>query len=443
MIEPLAQPATESSLRVHALLVAYEFPPSASPQSLRWAYLCRELADGGLRMSVVAPRRGDDGRGLPDCGACDVRRTWPGPVMATLDGLRSLARRRTTDIGRTRVADVRARPSVDGLNWKGRLIERIHALLGAMLFPDIRAEWNPWARRAVRALLRQGGIGVVVTSHEPASVLALGLEARRSGVAWVADLGDPVAAPYTPPRWRRRALRLERAVCELADHVVVTSEATRSLLMARHGVDGRRITVVTQGFDASAPLPAREGPVAGRPLQLLYTGSLYAFRRIDALLQAVNDVPGVQLSIASRRLPREVGRWQRRCPDRIRLLGTVTHARALELQRAADVLIDIGNEAPEQVPGKFYEYLGAARPVLHIGDGKSAAATELQALRRGWVCAPRPERISALLGTLVGLNARGQLESGLDLGPEAVHRFSWRASAAKMAHVLRAAAAPA
>lgn len=438
MIDPPAELGPESSPGMHVLLAAYEFPPSPSPQSLRWAYLCREMAGTTLRMSVVAPRNSEEGHGLPDCGHCRVQRAWPGPFMATLHWLRSLPGVGAGARDETRAA-VALQPShVDGLNWKGRLVERIQRGVGAMMFPDIRAEWNPWARRAVRALLREGGISVLVTSHEPASVLALGREARRAGVAWVADLGDPIAAPYTLPRWRRRALRLERAVCEQADHVTVTTEATRSLLMARHGVDGRKITVVTQGFSAAVVDRTQTHPVAGRSLQLLYTGSLYAFRRIDALLEAIGNVPGVQLAIASRRLPDEVRSWHKRYPDRIRLLGPVTHAHALELQRTADVLVDLGNESPEQVPGKFYEYLGAARPILHIGDDKSEAASELSALRRGWVCAPGEASISRLLRTLVELNARNQLESGLDLGQEAVRGYSWHASAVKMARVLQA-----
>ena len=441
MIDPPADPVRETSRGVHVLVVAYEFPPSPSPQSLRWAYLCREMAGTSLRISVVAPRSGEHGHGLPDYGDCDVQRAWPGPFMATLDWLRSLPGRGSVAGDETRSATATRPSHTDGLNWKGRLVERAQRGIGAVMFPDIRAEWNPWARRSVRALLRKGGISVLVTSHEPASVLALGQEARRAGVAWVADLGDPVAASYTPPRWRRRALRLERAVCEQADHVTVTTEATRSLLIARHGVDGRKITVVTQGFSAAVAGRAQVRPIADHPLQLLYTGSLYAFRRIDPLLEAVANVPGVQLAIASRRLPREIGDWQKRYPDRIRLLGPVTHARALELQRTADVLVDLGNEAPEQVPGKFYEYLGAARPILHVGDGKSVAASELSALRRGWVCAPVAASISTLLRTLVELNARKQLESGLDLGKEAVRGYSWHASAAKMARVLHAAVA--
>src|SRR5690606_33503244 len=148
----------ETSRGVHVLVVAYEFPPSPSPQSLRWAYLCREMAGTGLRISVVAPRSGEHGHGLPDYGDCDVQRAWPGPFMATLDWLRSLPGRGSVAGAETRSATATRPSHTDGLNWKGRLVERAQRGVGAVMFPEIRAEWNPWARRSVRALLRKGGI---------------------------------------------------------------------------------------------------------------------------------------------------------------------------------------------------------------------------------------------------------------------------------------------
>src|SRR5690606_39301354 len=94
---------------------------------------------------------------------------------------------------------------------------------------------------------------VVVSSHEPATTLQVGLQAARGGFRWVADLGDPVLAPYTPRRWQGRAGRLERDVLREAEHVLVTTPATRELLCDRHGADPRRVTVVPQGFDESVP----------------------------------------------------------------------------------------------------------------------------------------------------------------------------------------------
>src|SRR5690606_21504818 len=53
------------SIAMQILLIAYEFPPSPSPQSLRWAYLARHLADRGHRISVLTIHLGGETPGLP------------------------------------------------------------------------------------------------------------------------------------------------------------------------------------------------------------------------------------------------------------------------------------------------------------------------------------------------------------------------------------------
>jgi len=427
---------------MRVLLVAYEFPPSPSPQSLRWAYMSREMAMAGLDMEIVAPRLPATQACIPECGGYSVRRTFPGPFMATVAWLRSLS----ADAGAPRpqrAQDNAVDADLSGggatLNWKGRLVERLQAFVGAPLFPDIRAEWNPWARSAIRDRLGRGDIDVMVTSHEPASVLTLGREAMRVGVKWVADLGDPVQAPYTPARWKRRAFRLERQVCRRADHVTVTSEPTRELLIRRHDVEPGRISVVTQGFDQRA-VQATSNESGGDRLELLYTGSLYGFRRPEALLEAVARTPGTRLSIASRHMPASVAAWQKRHPGSVRLLGPLSHPDALALQRRADVLVDLGNDQAEQVPGKFYEYLGAMRPILHIGPPGSVAAALLSNARRGWTCGADCCEISDLLERLVVLKAEGRLDAGLDLGPSVVAEHSWESLSRSMIGILRSVA---
>lgn len=411
------------------LLAAYEFPPSPSPQSLRWAYLVRELACAGASMTVISPRLAPGRDGLPAVAECSVLRTFPGPFMGLVGWLRGLARQPRASHGGTQ-----GEPGPATVNWKGTSIEHLQAWFGALIFPDIRGEWNPWARRTLRRRLRQGGVDLLVTSHEPASVLSLGLEARKAGVAWVADLGDPVLARYTPLRWRKKALKLERLVCMQADHVTVTTDATRELLMERHGISPARISVVTQGFDQSAP-QASSASEQSEFLELVYTGSLYGFRRLDTLIGAIIATSGARLTIASRQVPESVLGWQRLHPDRIHLLGSLPHRAALERQRQADVLVDIGNDQLEQVPGKFYEYLGASRPILHIGSSRSAAAVQLESLRRGWQCEADVGKLSLLLRHLLVLKMAGRLESDLDLTRASVSRHSWAALASKMLRI--------
>ena len=86
-------------------------------------------------------------------------------------------------------------------------------------------------------------------------------------------------------------------------------------------------------------------------------------------------------------------------PDSVRLLGFLGHRQALEAQRAAHVLVNIANADPSQIPGKFNEYLGAARPVLHIAadGGQDLAAAFVQRTGRGWVVENDRQQIGGTL----------------------------------------------
>lgn len=433
--------------RLRILLIAYEFPPSPSPQSLRWVYLSNCLAALGHEVHVMAPDLMGAGTGLPDpAPLVHMHRVHPGPMRALLD---RLARRRPSAAA---VGDVRAVNDHDvfaglgpveppRLNWKGRLLERLQTIASWLLYPDMRGEWARPARRALPALVDRIQPDVVITSHEPATTLLLGLEARRRGCRWIADLGDPVLASYTPWRWRRRARALERRVLREADHVLVTTAKTAELLSKRHS-DHAPITTIPQGFDDHGPTcEARPSPALGPVLELLYAGSFYAFRDPRPLVEGVLQVPGVRLNIASGNVPNWMVRLAEQHPCQLRLLGRVPHRRLLVLQQQADVLVSIANADPVQIPGKVFEYLGACRPVLHLQmqDGDEVGRLVV-GMSRGWTCRAAPDSVA---GEVRGLRDRadgGRLEEGLDLGPGPVRQWSWTASADKLDTVLNSMA---
>ena len=389
------------------LLIAYEFPPIPSPQSLRWAYLVRELAALGHEIVVIAPDHPGYGPagGLPVVPAIvTVHRTAPGLFGWLLARLGS--RRRSAAHSSAPASDQSGAslpPAVAStLNWKGRLFHFARDLYASRLFPDARGEWTPWARKAVATALESFGPDVVIVSHEPANTLELGLFAQRRGYRLIADLGDPVCASYTPRRWRGRAFRLERLICEKADLVTVTSKATARLMVERHNADPRRVYVMTQGFDSAFSADDGDSVVQMDPrrIEMLYTGSFYEFRRHHALVEAVVATPGVRLNVASSVVPDAIVEAARLHPDQVRLLGFLTHRDVLRLQRQADILVNLANDDPAQVPGKIYEYLGARRPILHIGPPRHDESIDL--LRRTGAGVSCPDDAGAIAAILAG-----------------------------------------
>lgn len=421
------------------LLIAYEFPPSPSPQSLRWAYLCRELHRLGHEVHVLTIDLGGSTPGLPQLpDGVTVHRTYAGHV-------RGLVARRRRHRERIRSAQATVAGPHEGPSrasrsgWKQKLSSLLQRLAEFIWFPDLRGEWLPIGRARLDALLEQVRPDVVVSSHEPATTLELGLRARAAGFRWIADLADPVLAPYTPARWRGRAQRLEAEVCRRAEQVLVTTPAARDVLRERHG-QAAPITVLTQGFeDAGGPADGTAVEFDTGRLELLYTGSFYAFRSGDALVQAVIDTPGVRLNVATVHAPDALLQAIARHPDRIRLLGFLPHRAAIATQREADVLVNLANRDPMQVPGKCYEYLGAGRPILHLGDTPGdAVAALVRERRRGWVAATDAGSIASCLRELVARKDAGTLTRELSLDVEDVAEFGWSRLAARLDALLGA-----
>ncbi len=454
------------------LLIAYDFPPIPSPQSLRWAYLVKELAGAGHEVHVLAPDVCGYGMGglpvLPD--TVRIHRVWPGPHAAFVRW-RSQRRIQPVTNGDEQPSAGASPSTSDGatvpggysasveLNWKGRLRERVlgpirafrralnrgvpvpglnvnlSGLAAYFMYPDIRAEWAPWATRKLDALLTSIAPDVVVTSHEPANSITLGLRASSKGYRWVADLGDPLLAPYTPRRWRARAFRLERALCEQAASVTMTSESAIQSLRTRHPMVADRCHLLTQGFDQSF-VPGQK-PLAGGPsdhLDLLYTGSFYVFRDPTPLIHAVIDTPGVRLLVATIVAPEVLLRAAKEFPEKFVLLGFIAHKEALALQRESDVLLNIANSDPVQIPGKLYEYFGSGTPILHMSDSAMDASAELVVrLEAGWCVRPDEAALREVLGDLLERKRSGRLaRPSMD---DRFQQYSWKSIAERFAGI--------
>lgn len=453
---------------MHLLLVAYDFPPIPSPQALRWAYLVRELARAGHRVEVIAPDVPGYGRGgLPELPPeVRIHRVEPGKLTRLL-----LGRRQTVDKavpttyceappvaqaamsaassgqmqqlnwkGRLRRHLERSLGVRDGLNLKGELAERIKSMMSRWMFPDYRAEWVPFANARLDAVLRDGRPDAVVVSHEPACSLPVGLHAVRCGIPLVVDMGDPVLAPYTPERWKDQALRLEREVCKAAVMVSVTTDAAADVLTQRHDLPSGRVLVVRQGFDPEFKALDHERQLDFDPsrLELLYTGSLYSFRRAETLLEAVVSLPGVRLTVATISAPDYLVQAADKYPESIRLVGFMPHRAALAAQRECDVLLNIANADPVQVPGKVFEYLGAGKPVLHLrGSEQDATGALITRLKAGWDIPTEGPAIAGSLRALCELHREQRLGDIVDQRND-VQPYAWPSLAQEWATVVQA-----
>lgn len=419
------------------LVIAYEYPPIIAAQSMRWFYLANELAALGVKVDILTTKIRDvwafSGYIRPEI---TVHRCFPGPFVGLSGWLggkldHSEAAENVLPAGSGAVP--RITQSLE------KLYRLLRAMLDCLLFPDVRTEWLPFAWREIKALFAKQHYDLVVSSNEPGVDLILGLCAKkRWHVPWIVDLGDPVLTPYSP--WWRRWLdkRFERKVCTQADHLLVTADLARDVLAARHNLRKDRFTVIPQGFDnsRSSALPGQTSIALIEKLRrefvLVYTGTFYkAFRDPSELIAAVAAVPGIHLVIAG--YCEAFLQQLRTLGDRAHLFGKIAHLDCLALQKHATVLINQGNQQAYQVPGKFFEYLGANRPILHISaSNPDPTAALLSRLKRGLVVKNQKRDIQKALETLYEAWRQGKLDERFDWSSEMVKDYSWGAHASRL-----------
>lgn len=403
------------------LVISHDFPPARSPQAIRALAFTRVLAGQADQVHVLT-RTCLPGMASPALPAnVQVHRSSPGWLESAIDGL--VARRRATREGAVPPDQVRAHAAPATLNWKGRLVAKLRRGVDLACFPDGRSLWIPDALRTLDRLGQEQRPDVALVMHEPAASLCVGRRLNAMGVPWLADLADPVLAPYTPRHWRQRARRLEASVLAEAGAASVTNAGTAALLESRHGPLALPLSVLPQGFwpDAAPPAPGPTGP-----LRLVYTGRFYPTRDPAALLEAVVATQGVELVIAGPEMPATVIAAATRHPDSIRLAGELEHGEALALQAGADVLVSVGNLGTAQSPGKVQEYFGAGRPLLHLfHDPADPAPALITSRRRGLACPARADEVSAALRELASLKSSGGLAERFDLTGATVADYQW------------------
>jgi glycosyltransferase involved in cell wall biosynthesis len=324
------------------LILTYHFPPSAASGSFRMLGFARHLPSHGWRPVVVAPPS------LP----------WE-PVDPDLAGR------------------VPPEAVVYRVPYRsGRLARRV------ALF----ASWLPAALPTCRKAAREQKPDVVLTSGPPHEVHWLGLWLkRRYGLPWVADFRDPWY-----PVWRleagrgvtRALIRAQEAlVVHGADAVIANAPAACRAFRDTYPRLRRRFVTLPNGYDREAfePLATARPPRApGEPVRIVHAGAVYFGRDPRPLLDAVKavsvtGVPGVEVrffgppSESGLDLAREAE--DRGLGGRVVVGGQVPYARALREMAAADinVLLDSPGRTVG-VPAKLYEYIGAGRPVLALGE---------------------------------------------------------------------------
>jgi len=367
------------------LVVSYEFSPSISPRAIRWTAIVNEWVRQGILVDVVCAR--PIGEHLTPQQQDGVRIYRTGEL-----GIQALRSRMRTRDSAPSSGD-RAPGTFLG-TWILAAIRWLYARTWRpILWPDYACLWYLPARRAAMRLARAQRYDALVTVSHPFTSHWIGLSLKRrfKSLRWLADSGDPFAFLISPAvnnhrLYARLNYVVERRVFTRADALTVTTEATRARYEELFPECGKKLAVLPPLLAESddCQLQTEPRPADGR-LRLVYVGTLYRTIRNPVPLLVLfermrNTSIGDRLDLHFYGDVHDCGacfdEYRERLGSTLHVHGIVSHQAALSAMHDADVLVNLGNDTPYQLPSKVVEYLATGRPVLNIArraDDSSAA----------------------------------------------------------------------
>jgi glycosyltransferase involved in cell wall biosynthesis len=403
---------------VKILFLAWYFPPSNTIAAVRLGKLAKFLTRSGHDVRVITPRGAPYAATLPvEIPESRIYRTAWTDINAYQARAKTAVRRLLAATPQGPGVDVAAesRQPPRGTAYHGSRLSRLYQLL--FNFPDRQVGWLPAARREALRLLEAWRPDAIFATAPPFTSLLIGhLLSRASGVPLVVEFRDRWSDDpyYPPPWWRRRMERwTESRIVGRAAALTTVSEPWAEAYRARYG---KPVEVIYNGYDpadqSSAVASNSQGGWPDRHvLRITHTGGIYRGRRDPSpLFDAISRHPDLKrrvrvvfYGLATDHVPalaRDFG-----VEDSIEIYARVEHAESIRQQRRSDVLLLMQMDSPlEQgnVPGKFFEYLGARRPILVLGWDQGVPATIVKQRGAG-AATTEPEAIARQLRTWLAI----------------------------------------
>ena len=396
------------------LIVAHWFPPDNVIGAVRVGKFAKFLYDLGYEVRVIA---GSD----PEFRDHSLPVEIPSTAVTYLDSPIDQTWRRfnlfASHSNQSKISATKA-GTVEGQRrstsrFRETLTSHYYALIRT---PDARAGWIKSAVAAGTKLVDKWRPDLIFASAPPnSSLVAASRIARICGSPWIAELRDLwVENPYYEyPKWRLWLDRIyeRRTLRSAAGLVSVTPLWTQSL-------ERKYLQPAICILNGFAPEDFPKDPPRPKPgdvVSLVYTGNIYiGYRDPTALFEAINLLGPERSNVAVHFYGPPIEQVRsfaaaQNVLDRVFVHDRVTYKESLTLQCSADVLLLLqwDNKKDEgNIPAKFFEYLGAGRPILMLGYEHGTLARMVRERNAGLV-SNDPVRIAEQLRKWIAQRPQG------------------------------------
>lgn len=275
---------------------------------------------------------------------------------------------------------------------------------GNFFIPDARVTWVKPSVRFLSEYLAKNKVDVIVSSGPPHSMHLIAQQLKaKFGIPWLADFRDPWMEILDfhgfKTSWlsRKKHQSLFTEVLADADSVVVAHNTVRNNFQK---LTDTKVTAITNGYDevdfkVSAPLN-----LSNTKFKIVFVGILYDILNSSALWKAMKDLIEEDQGFKEKLQLIFVGKVHNAAMRDIHdnsllpyatFTGYVNHTEAIAYERAADLLLLLTPSNPELkyvIPGKLFEYMATAKPILCTAQPDNDSAQILREANAGVVVHP-------------------------------------------------------
>ena len=356
-------------MKKKVLIITYYWPPSGGPGVQRVLNFAKYLPKYGWEPVILTVRKGEyPAKEIPSHLKVYKTKTFePFSIFKLVSG-----KKKDDAIGTYILSEK-----------SPNLVTRLSKWIRLNLFiPDARVGWKRYAVREGKKIIRSENIDLILTSSPPHSLQLIGQAlARETGKPWIADYRDPwKEVVYNQnlkrsARAERKDRRLEHDALNAADGIVSISKDILQLLESKREKP-RNGCLVFNGYDnRPAPLPRNDCPV------ITYTGVLSVTRIPTPLLPALRELREENIRFRLKFIGNT-------CPELRQLveengliadteyISYLPHDESIRHINSSDALLLVIDNVPNNkgiLTGKLFEYIGAQRSILAIGNTEGEA----------------------------------------------------------------------